>query len=162
MKREKFSAIKEAFTQAVDSIGAPESMRKFGEKAADMIRLRTRLGSGVQRDGAEKDRLKPLAASTKKKRAQSKLSQFTTPNRSNLTETGQLLDSVEPKNPTQRKVTVGPQGPRDDGKTNEEVAKYVSEARPFNHLSKTEIKRIGDDIKRAIRQEIKARLTKNR
>lgn len=153
-----------AMKEALDEVKKPENMKKYGEMVADMIRLRTRLGDGVPREMAEKEKLKPLADSTKeqRKRLQSKgkLSNLTTPNKSNLTRTGQLLDSEKVKSVSTGKVTVGPSGTRDDGKSNADVAEYVSKSRPYNHLSRVETKRVNDAVKRDVRTLIKNKLTK--
>lgn len=173
-------------------------MRKYGQLAADMIRLRTRLGSGVAYDGADKANLKPLSSKYIKQREdmndsaeanvltnrfrekrksgsrkqvklsvskseRSKaggLSELTSPKKSNLTRTGQLLDSIQVTNAGIATVSVGPKGGRDDGLTNQKVAEHVTEAgRPFNSLSKIETKRLHDEVKRNLREAIKRVLT---
>lgn len=155
-----------AMNSAIDEVKKPENMKKYGEMVADMIRLRTRLGgkASVAREGGEREVIKPLADSTKADRkrlqAKGKLSGLTTPNKSNLTRTGQLLDSEKVKSVSTGKVIVGPTGTRDDGKSNEDVAEYVSKARPYNHLSRIETKRVNDAVKRDVRALIKNKLTK--
>ncbi len=85
------------------------------------------------------------------------LSQFTSPKKSNLTRSGQLLDSIAGKNPTTRTVHVGPTGQRDDGKTNQKIGEYVSDAgRPFNNLSEIELKRVSDYIRLAAKAAIRS------
>lgn len=155
----------ESVGSLMEEILSPESMKKYGEMAAEMIRLRTRLGSGVEREGAEKQKLKPLADSTKKqrqsKKKSGKLSSLTTPNRSNLTDTGQMLDSIRTLSTSRGKAKVGPVGNRSDGKLNERISEWVSEAgRPFNSLTKVEQKRLLDAIKRDFKATLKSRLTK--
>lgn len=157
--------VAQALREALPAIKDAKNMRKYGEQAASMITLRTRLGDGVERDGAEKAKLRPLKPQTVKSRArakdQGKLSELTTPQRSNLTRTGQLLDSVQVTKAAYGSVSVGPKGSRREGGKNEDVAKHVTEGgRPFNHLSKVETKRIQDAVKKDLRAEIKRRLTK--
>jgi hypothetical protein len=182
----KIQAMKEAITD----IGKPANMRKYGEQLAGMIRLRTRLGSGVSSPGADKEPLKPLAESTiqarkgkiafyeapngkripyprSKSHDPVKLSEFTTPSKSNLTRTGQLLDSHGVKSVSQGSVTIGPTGTRKpEGKivlTNQQVSKFVTEGgRPYASPSRIEVKRINDQMKRDLRNFIKQRLTKNK
>lgn len=149
---------------AAKEIASPANMRKYGEMAAGMIRLRTRLGDGVSADGANKQKLKPLAPSTKKKRsglaARGKLSSQTVPGKSNLTESGQMVDSVSVVEAKQGRVTVSPSGARTDGKTNSDVAGFVTDqGRPFNNLSRVENKRLSDQVKRDIRELAKKALT---
>lgn len=154
----------QAMNDALDEVKKPENMKKYGQMVADMIRLRTRLGDGVPKEMSDKEKLKPLAQSTKDERkrlqGKGKLSSLTAPNKSNLTRTGQLLDSEAVKSVGVGRVTVGPTGPRDDGKSNTDVAEYVSKVRPYNHLSRIETKRVNDAVKRDVRALIKNKLTK--
>jgi hypothetical protein len=156
----------QAMADALNDVKSPANMKKYGQMVADMIRLRTRLGDGVAREGADKGKLKKLAKSTITSREalqkKGKLSELTSPGKSNLTRTGQLLDSESVKSVSVGKVTVGPTGTRDDGKTNAEVAEYVSQQRPYNHLSRVETKRVNDAVKKDIRALIKSRLTKTK
>lgn len=155
--------LESAMMLALEKVRQVSSMKKYGQMAADMIKKRTRLGDGVASDGAEKTKLKPLKPITKqdRKRLADKgdLNSHTNPNKSNLTRTGQLLDSVKviPSSLKPGRVSVGPEGLRKDGSlTNAELAKYVTEAgRPFNHLSKAERKRINDSIFRDIRAALR-------
>jgi len=156
--------LQDAIRAVIPEIKAPANMRKYGDMSAAMIKLRTRLGSGVDASGDSKKALKRLADSTKEsrkaKKKKGKLSELTTPNRSNLTETGQLLDSVGVTKSAYGSVTVSPSGSRTDGKTNQKVAEYVTDGgRPFNNLSKIEIKRLSEEVKRDLREAIKKRLT---
>jgi hypothetical protein len=154
-------AMEAALRSAMPEVTAPASMRKIGEQAAAMIKLRSRLGHGVPADGQEKARFKPLAESTVKARQRGALHSETTPKRSNLTRSGQLLDSEGVTKVDAGKVSVGPSGQRSDGKTNEQVAQFVTAAgRAFNHLSKVELKRLQDEVKKLLRETIKRALTK--
>jgi len=71
-----------------------KQFEQVGKDIANGIRVRTRLGKGD-----DNKKLKELKASTKKKRKRYKknLSEFTKPNKSNLTATGQMLDSIKSK-----------------------------------------------------------------
>jgi hypothetical protein len=177
--------LREAIARVIPEIKAAENMKKLGEQAAGMVKLRTRLGSGVAKDGGDKQKLAKLADSTKAVRAGKiaffrqggktipyvpenppKLHEHTSPGKSNLTRTGQLLDSVKVTSFGYGEVTVGPEGPRNDPDskrklTNQQVAKYVTDGgRPFNHLSKVEVKRLSDSVKKQLREAIKRILTK--
>lgn len=164
-------AIAKAFKEVTDQ----SHMEKYGKEAAAMIKKRTRLGYGVKDDGVNRDKLKKLADSTiesrggiigvskktgkrtvrQNKKRPSKLHTDTAPAKSNLTETGQLLDSLGIIGAAkQGEVSVGPsQSTRNDGSglTNEDVGGFVTGAgRPFNNLSKVELKRINDMLKREL------------
>lgn len=175
----KFDAFKRAFKDAMETVSSAENMRKFGEQAAEMVRLRTRLGSGVEKEGANKRPLKRLSDSYKQVR-RGKIAFFTrggkvipytpdrppslhshtTPSKSNLTFTGQMLDSLDVTSARRGEVTVGPTGSRKGGLTNKEVAGYVSKERPFNNLSKVEQKRMSEIIADILRKLIGKELTK--
>lgn len=66
-----------------------ESVKEVGEAGLDIIVKRTRSGKTAQGP------LKPLASSTIKSRQGKSLSSETSPSKSNLTETGRMLDSLE-------------------------------------------------------------------
>lgn len=160
--------MQEALEGALEEIRKPENMLKYGKQAAGMVKLRTRLGSGVGSEGEEKGALAPLKHSTIKQRqalqSKNRLSNLTTPGKSNLTRTGQLLDSVEAHDPESGSVMVGPRGDRSDSKlSNDEVGAFVTTAgRPFNNLSKTEIKRVNDALKKDIKAIIREQLKKHK
>ena len=126
-----------------------KQMQDLGEFARDLIVKRTRLGYGVPDELKEKARLAALAPSYIKQRKQMNLASTTRPGRSNLTQTGQMLESLKVivKNGA---ALITPHGTRDDGKTNLEVATYnaigdLSRNRPprvFNQISRSEYNQI--------------------
>lgn len=155
--------VKERFASAVKGVHTPEYMKEVGDFAAKRIKTRTKLGWSVKDTGAQKERMKPLKQTSveqrKKMLEQGRLSGLTTPKKSNLTRTGQLLDSIRPKNATRSTVKVGPTGQRDDGKTNQRVGEYVSDAgRPFNNLSDAERQAVTDKIRRDLQNLIRKHL----
>lgn len=119
------------------------AMKMLGEEAIKIIVKRTRGGFGVKRTGAPSNRLKKLSPSYIEYRKTQRLDRTTSPGRSNLTFTGQMLRSMRVKSNSDRKVTWGPnRRRRKGGVTNEQVGEYVSQVRPFNFLSKREITKI--------------------
>jgi len=98
------------------------ALKPTGEFAASIIVKRTRLGYGVDKEYGQKQKLAPLAPSYIKQRKMfAGLNPLTTPKRSNLTRTGQMLDSVQAI--VRRGVIyIEPTGTRDDGKKNLDVA----------------------------------------
>lgn len=176
--------------QAIQAAAAEALNKKnFGEimvEVADIVRLRTRLGYGVQDDGAAKERLKPLAGSYREQRANKarywtgadgkvrrreiesgggrhpQLSDDTTPGKSNLTFTGQMLDSLKGRATSAGRGEVAASGNRrGGGASNPDVARYVSEqGRPFLNLSDVEIRRVTDLVKRSIIAKVNSKLTK--
>jgi hypothetical protein len=128
----------------VKSATAPEHMKQLAEEAGRMVRVRTRLGQGVNKSGA-KGKLKALSEDyIDFRETYSDLSEFTTPPRSNLTLTGEMLESIEILDVKDGKVEIGPNlNTRRDGKaTNQKVAEGVSKARPFMNFHKLEIKKL--------------------
>lgn len=143
------------------------NVEKILKEAKVIVRRRTLLGFGVPRNGGSRERLKPLSQSYKDQRSgriiffrdkqgrvravpangnfrsRLKLSPKTTVSKSNLTLTGQLLDSLQARITGPGKGEIRPTGVRDDGLTNEEVANFVQEAgRVFLNLSNNEIKQL--------------------
>lgn len=92
-------------------------------------------GKGVKSFGGNRNKLKPLAESTVKKRKSfPRLSGKTTPSTSNLTMTGQLLRSLSYKLLGLGDILFVIVGDR-----NKKVAKHAQEARNFFTISKTEL-----------------------
>ena len=81
------------------------------------------------------------------------------PNKSNLTLTGQLLESLKGRsNVRKQEVTIFASGRRDDGQNNADVAEYVAEqGRPFLGIDKKGIQRIEQIITRDLRRQWKKR-----
>lgn len=175
-----FDPFHKAMEQVLKDLTKAINMRSLGREAAEMIRLRTRLGYGVASDAKPRRKLKPLSSSYKAQRKGEvafftknkkvipyepdrapRLSRETSPTKSNLTFTGQMLDSIDVITAKQGEVLVGPSGERDDGKSNQEIAGYVAEAgRPFNHLSDIETKRMTELISDKINELVKKVLTR--
>lgn len=131
-----------SINQTVDS----NFMREVGEETKRLIYLRTKLGYGVKSQGGVRSKLKPLSPFYVELRKliqkDGLLDGTTSPKKSNLTFSGQLLKSIKVKKAQDGRVWVGPIGYRDDGLTNEQVANTVSKERPFMFLSDLEIKKI--------------------
>jgi hypothetical protein len=132
-----------------------EEMEAIGEAASEMVRVRTRLGYGVKKPNTKRERLKKLSEEYIETRKDfGALSEFTTPARSNLTRTGQLLESIAVLEVTEGNVEIGPQGARDDNMTNEKLAEHVSVARPFISLSNLEVKKLVRFIEKNIIKKV--------
>lgn len=82
----------------VGRVFTSNALRDLGDMLTKRIVKRTRLGKGVERDGAPETKLKRLAPSTIRHRAylkrKGKLSNLTNPRKSNQTMTGEMLDSL--------------------------------------------------------------------
>lgn len=178
-----FKDIEKAIGEALRKVGSREVMAEVGKEAAEMVRVRTRLGFGVKESLGEREKLKPLSDSTKQVRAgkiafkkirgksipfppdldenKAKLSEFTTANRSNLTMTGQYLESWKPISTQENKVVIGPTGTRKDGLTNQKLGEYLEEnGRPHAYLTSIEYKRVIDSIRKRLTKIAQVVLTK--
>jgi hypothetical protein len=130
-----------------------ESIKKaalvdVGVFARDLIVKRTRLGYGVEKDLGSKKRLAKLSPNYIKRRKMfESLSENTRPSRSNLTLTGQMLDSIISTAKTGI-IEIKPTGRRDDGKRNADIAQYNEDGgrgspkRIFMRISQLEFKQI--------------------
>lgn len=134
-----FQNIEKAINDAVKA----KELRPLAEYAIDLIVKRTRLGYGVNRQFGSKVKLKKLSERYIEQRERSRLSGLTRPGTSNLTFTGQLLDSLRIISQSGSSIKIGPQGRRKDGLGNDEVAAYQEEqGRIFNRVSKLEYQQL--------------------
>lgn len=145
--RKDLSAFMGNLRGAIKDVVKAEALKPLADEAIRLIVKRTRLGYGVGGDGDERTRLAALSSSWIAQRARyadaGLLSDFTTVPRSNLTFTGQMLDSMQLIRIAQGRIVIGPKGYRTDplsrGISNEQVANYVAKAgRVFNNLSRLE------------------------
>lgn len=145
------------FTSKLKNVVKQAASRKeleaIGNFAADLIRKRTRLGYGAPKGEAgavERFRLAALSQGWirfRKTTGASWLSEFTRAGKSNLTFTGQMLDSLGVVRVKAGSVTIGPKGYRTDpfsrGLSNEQVANFVAKkGRPFNNLTRPELAQV--------------------
>jgi hypothetical protein len=122
------------------------TIQAYAEEAANLIKARTRRGYGVAFDGAPAQRLKKLSREyiDHRKRTRSALSSETSPGKSNLTYSGQMLDSLYARRRRIGNWSINLKAQRDDGKTNLQVARYAAAGgRPFLFLSKSELSVLG-------------------
>lgn len=112
--------------------------------AIDLIVKRTRLGYGVDKNFGIKSRLKSLSQRYKEFRKKyPKLASSTSPGKSNLTLTGQMLNSVKILKEQDGKIVIGPSGRRNDGLSNLEVANFQeNQGRTFNRISELEYRQV--------------------
>lgn len=135
----------------------------LGKEAAGIIYRRTKSGIGVNTEGnrpeqTRKKTLKPLSARYIERRQKTGVrGKFGSPAESNLTYTGQMLESIT-VNATDRSFDLEiPSTRRDDGKTNKEVAGYVRKGgRPFFALVQDEVaileKTVRDTVRSLLRK----------
>lgn len=128
---------------------------------ADTVRIRAQLGGSVENTGDKKKSFKRLSPGyVEQRRKSSKLSSLTTPGKSNVTNTGQMIESIQGKG-KQAGFTIAASGSRNDGLTNKQVADFVEEGgRPFMNFSNLELKKIARLIEEQLVDEINKKLGK--
>jgi hypothetical protein len=129
-------------------------MEEVAKVAKDIVIERTSRGFGVDKSEGKKERLKALSPRYKKQRRRlkkaGKLSGETTPNKSNLTQTRQMLNSVASKALTGVGIVYI------DNSEARDKAEYQEDAgRKFMNLSKTETKQLVKLIEEQISNDIK-------
>lgn len=132
--------------KVIDQIGADAFIRQsfpstyttgVANDLSDQIRKRTRLGYGVSSDSTQQG-LAPLTQGYINQRRRSELFGQTTPAKSNLTRTGELLNAIAATG-SPGVITVFINDSRSTGNIgNNKLREYVEEKRPFFALTKSE------------------------
>ena len=128
-----------------------KQMKSIGQDASEIIRRRTRLGTGVTKNNAKQSlrqqhRHKKSYTAYRKRNARY-LSKYTTPTKHNLTLTGQMLSSVNITYLRKGIVVIGPRGNRrrtkldSGGLSNKQVARYVTNRYGYSFMGLTRIDR---------------------
>lgn len=163
IKQQVDDLVKKIEGKVIKKVREKSFMDNLGKMAADQIKQRTRLGKGVKGESLVK--LGPLSDKYKefRRKKKGKLSNLTTPNRSNATATGQMLDGITHK-PQEGKVTITIEGSRsmelsgEPKSNNKDVAAGYQESgrdRVFFKLSKSERAGIEREVETTIRNLIK-------
>lgn len=130
--------------------GSPTTMKELAEMMKQDIIKRTKLGYGVNNPGDSQSKLKPLAESTKKSRKYKKLDGTTSPAKSNLTESGAMLnDLTTTVEQDGFSIGVTSQESKDKVKWNADMG------RSFLNLSKSQIMAITAFLKKKIVEQLK-------
>ena len=127
-------------------------MRILGREATRLIKKRTRLGYGVEKSGAAKKPLKaldvdgdPSYVEQRRRGLVPMNKKYTKHNKSNLTLTGDMLNSLREK-VSKQKITITPRGKNNIDKTRWAEAS----GRKYLHLSKQEIRQLNQKLERMI------------
>lgn len=136
----------------------PAFLDPIADIAANLIRVRTRLGYGVRSEGQERSKLKPLSSKYIDFRKKYKnLSGFTTAKRSNLTLTGQLLDSLKGRSNTRGIIVYLDKRRNGESLTNPQLKDYQEEkGRYFFYLSRTEIINVNREYRQRFYELLKS------
>lgn len=143
--------------QVLKLLLSEENLLDIGNYAVSLIRKRTKIGYGVANQGGTKEKLLALSKSYKKQRKYKKLDSTTNQNKSNLTQTGQMLKDlmcwIE-----NEVVMIGFQDDESLQKAGWVTkGEYSSgnKPRPFNNISEAEKKQISIYIQKKIDKLLK-------
>jgi len=127
--------------------------KRLGEELINRLRTRTRLGKGVEKGKNKTLTIIEPATIKARTRYKKNLSPLTRPKKSNLTATGQMLDSISYKY-FKGVFTIFFKGKRNrelsgpgSSKTNATVGKWANQARPFFGFSDTEYSGLAKKLK---------------
>lgn len=147
--------IKKVVKLVGDDVVSRKVLLQLGKLSAERISKRTRLGYGVRKSGAKRERLKNMrkhspAYTLFRKRSSGSLSSFTSATRVNLTLSGEMLGDIVTKNVLVNKKTVILGFKSRDSKIKAEV----NEQRgwKFMNLSDVEIKALRNSYQRIVRK----------
>ena len=152
--------IKRELKQIESKSKDPSLLKPLGDKIVEKIKMRTRAGFGVAKPGGKQSKLAPLKKSYKDWRKKQKLPPETAWNRSNLTLTGEMLDSIKAR------IVRGKILPTFTGMNNRKKSKYAREGskhrakRIFLNLSDNEKKFISKWYKKIITALVLRKLKK--
>jgi hypothetical protein len=145
-------------------IGDESFLLMVAEKIRDIIYMRTKSGKGLNKvnrkfGGATNEKLKDFSEKTRQQyinlRARSILGPKTTPSKSNLTFTGELLESIKAYVANNRGVVEIPDEQHWSKMSLPKLAEEVEKKRPFFGLSDTEMKILGSFINRELRKRFR-------
>lgn len=140
----QIDAVTKRIQKLFDQAKSKNVIEPVANEAIKIIVRRTRLGYGVKKAFGERERLKKLSPKYIVQRSRSRrLSSTTSARKSNLTFTGQMLESVQVIKSQDGKIVIGPRGYRSDGKQNQKIAQYqVDQGRTFMNISRLEFQQI--------------------
>ncbi len=151
---DKFKDITKLAEKALKEMTSKTNLRVLGEDAKKLIQKRTRLGGGVKRSEGPRVPLKNLSKDYRKQRKRlkkkGKLDRTTTPAKSNLTQTGQMLKDIR----AQVKRGFIRLNFRD--RFSKQKAKWTQNAgRDFFNLTKAEVRQLRKKLRLKLEQILK-------
>lgn len=134
--------IEKKMLQAINSVTNKNNLDDLAQASADDIKRRTRLGLGVEKNGEQAKKLKPLKSTTverrKKLREEGKMSSHTNPSKSNLTATGDMIADVKPDSEPGRNRAIIEATTKESRR---KIRKNIDNGRSFLNMSALEIQR---------------------
>jgi hypothetical protein len=157
--------------KAISKTIAKKNLQQWAKEGAKDIQVRTQLGKGVKGTGFSLQDHPELSEGYINKRielkAKGKLSSFTSPKKSNLTKSGALMKSIDGRSSGNGKFEIYLRENRssEDGISNSNLEKALrtgnygpkghAPKRPFFFLSKLDIKRINNKIRREFSEQFR-------
>lgn len=151
IKLDDFSKeLKTALDSAKKELLSPTSLQSMADDLAEQIKIRTRLGDGLDKDRGEPSKLRPLSKNYIETRKGSELSPMTAAKKSNLTFTGEMLDSIIAKiSGSIVTITFSNQDSKDKARWNTE------KGRPFMAISRVQIQRLTNSLNQKLSEILK-------
>ncbi len=140
-----FSQIQKRIESAFEEAKNPNTQKIIGDFVLNLIVKRTRLGFGVNKNFGEKQKFPKHSEKYIRRRERfAGLSSTTSPNKSNLTFTGQLLESTKVIKAANGQIRISPTGSRSTERlTNLELADILeSKGRIYNRISQLEYQQL--------------------
>ena len=160
-----FPDLNKVVEKAWKKVASPRKLKKHGETMAKTMKARTRLGKGIGLAG-KMGKLKSLSLLyieyRKMLAKKGKLHPHTKPNKSNLTLTGQLLNSIRGGSKRFGEIMISILPDRRGGKPdNHDIVKFQEEqGRKFFDVLHTERNLLQSDIRNDLADEIDQELKK--
>lgn len=147
--------------QRVITSDFPAVAEEYAHEALEAIKERTISGSGIAQDGGTVQPLLPLSLSYKIYRQKNyrQLASWTSAGTSNLTFSGEMIESMSVNKRGSRSYVLTFEGTRDNGLTNLKLAGYVSRRRPFFFLSQNDLNRLEDSANKRFDALVRRRLS---
>jgi len=147
--------------QRVIASDFPEIAEEYANEALEAIRERTIGGHGIAQDGGSVTPLLPLSLSYKLYRQKNfrQMASWTSAGTSNLTFTGEMLDSMVVQKRGSKAYVLTFTGTRDGGLENKKLAGYVSRKRPFFYLSQADLNRLENSANKRLDAVVRRRLS---
>lgn len=141
--------LKQALEKALADATSNQNLDRMAKDLAEQIKIRTRLGMGLSTAGGEPTKLKALSTGYKKQRKNKILYSETSPSKSNLTLTGEMLnDIVGTSNANGITIDMGSALSKDKLQWNKD------NGREFLNISRVQIERITNDLEQTLNTKI--------
>lgn len=142
--------VKRKLETALKQLATPAFLLEVGEQVKKDIIKRTKLGYGVSEPEGGQSKLKPLSGNYTVQRKKLPLDSTTSPKKSNLTQTGKMLNDIKVKgHETTITLTLGSELSNNKAKWNADMG------RVFFNVSKVQVTKLTSLIKLKLKELLK-------